>query len=131
MCRARPDSSIARLFARGIRQISGAECAAHDAPLPSGAHRAATRAFPEMVPARPGADGVDVSRRAAVYWAREWHGRSMMAVGERDPVFTPALMNQLRQGIRDCPPPLLVAEGGHFVQEHGAIVAKAALRALG
>lgn len=131
MCRAKPDFSIARLFARGNPQMSEAECAAYDAPFPSVAYRAATRAFPEMVPARPGADGVDVSRRAALYWAREWHGRSMMAVGERDPVFTPALMNQLRQGIRGCPPPLLVAEGGHFVQEHGAIIAQAALRALG
>jgi hypothetical protein len=39
-------------------------------------------------------------------------------------------MEQLRQGIRGCPPPLLVAEGGHFVQERGALVAQEALRML-
>lgn len=130
MCRDKPDFSIARLFARSNPQMSAAECAAYDAPFPSAAYRAATRAFPERVPEHAGADGVEVSRRAARFWAEEWSGRSMMAIGEQDPVFTPARMEQLRQGIRGCPPSLLVAEGGHFVQERGALVAQEALRML-
>jgi hypothetical protein len=39
-------------------------------------------------------------------------------------------MEQLRQGIRGCPPPLLIAAGGHFVQEHGEAIAVEALRIL-
>lgn len=130
MCRDKPDFSISRLFARGNPQMNEAECAAYDAPFPSLAYRAATQAFPEMVPEYPGADGVAASRDAAKFWAQEWSGRAMMAVGGQDPVFTPAHMQRLRQGIRGCPPPMLIAEGGHFVQEHGEAIAAEALRVL-
>jgi len=130
MCRGKPDFAISRLFARGNPQMSAAECAAYDAPFPGPDFRAATRAFPEMVPEHPTDDGVAVSRKAAVFWAQQWEGRSMMAVGTQDPVFTPAHMERLRQRIRRCPPPMLIAEGGHFVQEHGAVIAAEALRRL-
>jgi pimeloyl-ACP methyl ester carboxylesterase len=130
MCRRKPDFSISRLFARGNPHLSEAECAAYDAPFPDDAHRAATRAFPQRVPERPDDDGVALSREAARFWATAWTGRSMMAVGEQDPVFAPALMEQLRQGIRGCPQPLRIAEGGHFVQEHGERIAAEALRLL-
>jgi pimeloyl-ACP methyl ester carboxylesterase len=130
MCRSRPDFAVSRLFSRGNPQMSAAECAAYDAPFPTQAYRAATQAFPEMVPELPGDDGVALSRQAAAFWAREWTGRSMMAVGALDPVFTPARMEDLRQHIRGCPPPMLVAEGGHFVQEHGVAIAAAALSRL-
>jgi len=83
-----------------------------------------------MVPELPSDDGVAVSRQAAAFWVREWSGRSMMAVGAQDPVFTPARMEELRQHIRGCPPPMLVAQGGHFLQEHGAVIAAHALRQL-
>lgn len=130
MCRAKPDFSIARLFARGNPHMTEAECAAYDAPFPTAAHRAATRAFPEMVPEQAHADGVAASRQAAHFLAHQWAGRSMMAIGERDPVFTRAVMEQVRRGIRGCPAPLGIAEGGHFVQEHGELIAREALRAL-
>ena len=130
MCRGKPDFVISRLFSRGNPQMSEAECAAYDAPFPDQAYRAATRAFAEMVPELPGDDGVAVSRQAATFWVREWTGRSMTAVGAQDPVFMPAHMEQLRQGIRGCPPPMLLAQGGHFVQEHGAVIAAEALLRL-
>jgi pimeloyl-ACP methyl ester carboxylesterase len=130
MCRDKPDFSIARLLARGNPQMSAAESAAYDAPFPSQEFRAATRAFPEMVPERPDADGVTVSRQAALFWAKEWSGRSMMAVGAQDPVFTPAAMERLRQRIRGCPPPMMIPQGGHFVQEQGEAIAVEALKAL-
>ena len=130
MCRTKPDFSIARLFARGNPQMTEAECAAYDAPFPTAEYRAATRAFPEMVPEHPAADGAEISRRAAGFWSGEWRGRSMMAIGERDPVFTPQIMEALRQRIRGCPPALCVPEAGHFVQEHGETIAREALRAL-
>lgn len=130
MCRSKPQFSIGRLFARGNHQMSEAECAAYDAPFPSSEYRAATRAFPEMVPEIETADGAEVSRRALRFWNSAWSGRSMMAIGMQDPVFTPALMEQLRSSIRNCPPPFEVADAGHFVQEHGSKIAAEAVRIL-
>ena len=119
---------------------NGATCAAadpisasdaYDAPFPDVSFRAATRAFPEIVPDTPEADGVAVSREAARFWAEAWSGRTMMAVGTQDPVFSPAVMEALRQKIRNCPPAMLIAEAGHFVQEHGERIAAEALGPLG
>ena len=131
MCRSRPDFSIGRLLARGNPQMSEAECAAYDAPFPTLAHRAATQAFPERVPERPEDDGAAVSREAEAFWSQRWIGRSMMAVGVQDPVFTPERMERLRAGIRGCPPAMPVAEAGHFVQERGEPIAREALHRLG
>jgi len=130
MCRDRPDFAISRLFSRGNPHLTAAECAAYDAPFPSMTYRAATQAFPELVPGHPAADGVSASREAAVFWRERWQGRSMMAIGAQDPVFTPAAMERLRQQIRGCPPPMLIADGGHFVQEHGEQIAVEALRQM-
>lgn len=130
MCRNSPDFSLARLFARGNPHMTEAECGAYDAPFPSAQYRAATRVFPEMVPERSDADGVSVSREAARFWSRDWSGRSMMAVGAQDPVFTQQRMEQLRAVIRGCPPPLLLQEAGHFVQEHGERIAAEAVRVM-
>ena len=51
-----------------------------------------------------------------------------MAIGMQDPVLGPPVMRALRKSIRGCPPPMEVAEGGHFVQEWGGPIAEAALR---
>jgi len=130
MCRSKPDFSIARLFARGNPQMTEPECAAYDAPFPTSEFRAATRAFPEMVPGDAGADGAEVSRRALSFWTSSWSGRSMMAIGVQDPVFSQSLMERLRHTFRGCPQPMMIAEGGHFVQEHGARIATEAVRVM-
>jgi pimeloyl-ACP methyl ester carboxylesterase len=54
-----------------------------------------------------------------------------MAVGGADPVLGPPVMEKLRAQIRGCPEPMVIEEAGHFVQEWGAPVAKAALKAFG
>jgi pimeloyl-ACP methyl ester carboxylesterase len=54
-----------------------------------------------------------------------------MAVGMADPVLGPQVMAQLRATIHGCPPPLEIPEGGHFVQEQGERIARAALKAFG
>lgn len=130
MCRNKPDFSVGRLLARGNPQMSEAESAAYDAPFPDVTYRAATRAFPEMVPESADADGVAVSRQAAAFWQKDWQGRSLMAVGAQDPVFSPALMEQLRLQIRGCSEVMTIAEGGHFVQEHGGRIAQQAVALL-
>ena len=130
MCRSRPDFGIGRLLLRGNPHLSEAEAAAYDAPFPDLSYRAATQAFPEMVPEYPGSDGAEVSRAAARFWSEDWSGRSMMAVGQQDPVFTLDVMEALRLRIRHCPAPMRVAEAGHFVQEHGEAIAAEAVRLL-
>lgn len=65
--------------------------------------------------------------RARRFWSEEWSGPSFMAIGMKDPVLGPPAMRALQRGIRGCPDPLKIAEGGHFVQEHGEEIARAAL----
>lgn len=127
MCAKNPEFGVGRLFARGNPQLSPQECAAYDAPFPDRGHRAALRAFPPMVPQSPAADGAEASRRAREFWRKEWQGRSLMAIGVQDPVLGVPVMNGLRTHIRGCPEPMLVEQGGHFVQEHGGQVAKRAV----
>jgi hypothetical protein len=56
--------------------------------------------------------------------------RSFMAIGMQDPVLGPPVMRELRTHIRGCPEPLEIAEGGHFVQEHGEVIAQRALESF-
>jgi tRNA(adenine34) deaminase len=127
MCAKKPDFDVARLFARGNPQMSEAECAAYSAPFPDAGHRAATRAFPALVPEHLDDDGAAVSREARAFWQHHWQGQSLMAVGQQDPVLGEPVMRALAAQIRGCPEPLLLADAGHFVQEHGALIARAAL----
>jgi tRNA(adenine34) deaminase len=127
MCAKNPEFDIARLFARGNPHLSAEECAAYNAPFPDRGHRAATRAFPDMVPDAPGADGAEVSRQARDFLSNVWQGRSMMAVGAQDPVLGPPVMEGLRHVIRGCPEPMVLPQAGHFAQEHGEPVARAAV----
>jgi pimeloyl-ACP methyl ester carboxylesterase len=131
VCRSRPEYVIGHLFARANPELSDAERAAYDAPFPNAHQRATTRGFPELVSEHRSADGVEASRRAAMFWSKTWQGRSMMAIGEYDPVFTSAHMEALRLRICGCPPPMRIAKAGHFLQEHGAKNAIDAVRALG
>ena len=50
-----------------------------------------------------------------------------MAIGQQDPVLGEPVMRALASQIQGCPEPLLLANAGHFVQEHGAPIARAAL----
>lgn len=127
MCAKNLDFDIARLFARGNPQMSPQECAAYNAPFPDRGYRAAVRAFPNLVPDRPDADGAAVSREAREFWSNRWTGRAMMAVGARDPVLGLPVMQDLRKSIRGCPEPMVIEEAGHFVQEHGEAIALAAV----
>ena len=127
MCAKNPDYDIARLMARGNPDLSAQECAAYAAPFPDRGHRAALRAFPTMVPDHAQADGAMLSRQARDFWQTRWSGRSMMAIGVQDPVLGLQPMMALRRSICGCPPPLLIDQAGHFVQEHGAAIAQFAV----
>ncbi len=127
MCRKNPEFKIDKLFARGNPQMSPAECAAYMAPFPEKGFRAATRAFPPMVPDVPQADGAEVSRKARDFWQNEWDGPTLMAVGAQDPVLGLEAMRGLQKLINGCPEPMVLDEAGHFVQEHGEEIAKLAV----
>jgi len=131
MCADKPSFDVGRLFGRGNPQMSQAECAAYNAPFPDAGHRAALRAFPPMVPEFAHSDGAEVSRQAQDFWQHDWQGKSFMAIGAQDPVLGVEVMQALRGKIRHCPEPWVLPEAGHFVQEHGEVIALAALKALG
>lgn len=126
-----PDLAVGRLIRRGTPHLTEAEVAAYDAPFPDARFKAGVRRFPNLVPDRDDAPGAAVSRAALQFWKHDWRGDSFMAIGMQDPVLGPAAMRSLHAAIRGCPPPLEVAEAGHFVQEWGAPVAAAALDAFG
>ena len=127
MCRKNPEFDIARLFSRGNAHMSAEECAAYAAPFPDRGHRAALRAFPPMVPDSPDADGAALSRQAREFWASQWTGKTLMAIGAQDPVLGVHVMQALREQIRGCPEPMVIEQAGHFVQEHGEEIARAAV----
>ena len=127
MCAKNPAFDIARLFARGNPQMSPQECAAYMAPYPDAGHRAATRAFPPMVPEFADSDGAAISRAARDFWKTQWNGTSLMAIGQQDPVLGEPTMRSLQMVIRGCPEPMLLPQAGHFVQEHGEEIAQRAV----
>lgn len=126
MCRKNPDFSVSRLLARSDARLTPEECAAYDAPFPDRGHRAALRAFPALVPEQPDDDGAAVSRLARDFWQHRWQGRSMMAIGQSDPVLGEPVMRLLRRSIHGCPEPMLLKDAGHFVPEAGECIALAA-----
>jgi pimeloyl-ACP methyl ester carboxylesterase len=129
--RTQPDMDVAALMKRATSVLSEAEAAAYAAPFPDMSYKAGVRRFPDMVMTDPDMEGVGVSKRAARWWANEWGGESFMAVGQQDPVLGPNQMAHLRQIIRGCPEPMMIEDGGHFVQEWGEPIARAALTRWG
>ncbi|MEZ5982757.1 MAG: haloalkane dehalogenase [Parvularculaceae bacterium] len=138
--RANPDLDIAALMKRGTPILSDAEAAAYAAPFPDKSYKGGVRRFPELVMLREkGAaeltplskQGLETSIRARKFWSQDWKGESFMAIGMVDPVLGPPAMHFLKQFIKGCPEPMEVAEAGHFVQEWGGPIAKAALEKFG
>ncbi len=123
-----PDMAVDRLMKRSCPHLSQAEAHAYEAPFPGPEYKAGVRTFPALVPTSPDMDGVEVSKQAMRWWSNEFEGQSFMAIGEADPVLA-SVMPVVRQRIKGCPPPMVLPEAGHFVQEWGEEVAHAALAA--
>jgi haloalkane dehalogenase len=126
-----PNLPIGELIARGTPHLTTAEIAAYDAPYPSPEYKAGAQVFPALVPVTPDMEGADISRAAAAFWSTEWNGPSFMAIGMADPVLGPPAMMMLNKLIKGCPPPMEIEGGGHFVQEWGEPIARAALKSFG
>jgi haloalkane dehalogenase len=128
--RKNPDMSAGRLLKLTCPHLSEAECAAYEAPFPDIRYKAGVRRFPEIVPDRPDAPGARLSRRAREWLRKKWTGKVFMAIGMKDPVLGPPVMQALRNDIRNCPRPYEHSEAGHFVQEWGEEIARKALAAF-
>jgi len=126
-CEKNPEFDVGRLLARGNPQLSEEEWQAYNAPFPDRGHRAALRAFPQRVPENTNDDGAALSRAARDFWRNDWTGKSFMAIGQQDPVLGEPVMRHLQSQIRGCSEVLILPQAGHFVQEHGEAIAKAAL----
>jgi haloalkane dehalogenase len=125
-----PDMAVGLLLTRTCPHLSPAEAAAYDAPFPDIRYKGGVRRFPNLVPEFVDSEGAAVGRAAREFWRNEWRGRSVMAIGMKDPVLGPTVMRALHREIRGCPEPLEFADAGHFVQEWGEVVAPAAIAAL-
>jgi haloalkane dehalogenase len=116
---ANPDLACGKLLARACPHLSAAEAAAYDAPFPDARYKAGVRRFPPMVPEKYDDPGAAISRKARDWLKSSWRGQTFMAVGAKDPVLGVPVMKQLRSWIRGCPEPVVMQDGGHFLQEWG------------
>ena len=125
-----PDMDIAKLMQRACPHIAPEEAAGYAAPYPDASYKAGVRRFPNLVPDGLDAPGGALAREARAFWHGGWSGRSLMAIGMKDPVLGPTVMRALHGIIRNCPAPMEIADGGHFLQEWGAPIARVAVRSL-
>ncbi len=137
--RSQPDLDVAALMKRATPVLTDAEAAAYAAPFPDKSYKGGVRRFPELVMLKEqgkdltpeSKEGVETSLAARKFWSEDWTGESFMAVGMQDPVLGPPAMRALQKMIKGCPEPLEIANAGHFVQEWGEPIAKAALETFG
>jgi len=127
-----PEIPVAGLIASdGAGATNAMDALAYDAPFPDNRYKAGVRRFPQLVPVEPEMDGVELGKRGRAFYRETWSGESFMAVGMRDAVLGAPVMKELRETIRGCPEPMEIPEAGHFVQEFGEPVARAALDHFG
>lgn len=125
-----PDMDVGKLLSRACPHLTEGEAAAYNAPFPDARFKSGVRRFPNLVPKSPNDPGANISRQALEWLRTEWSGKSFMAIGMKDPVLSPESMHLLSSHIRNCLPPLEVAEAGHFVQEWGEEIALAGIDTL-
>jgi haloalkane dehalogenase len=108
---------IGRIVNSGcVVKLSPAEIAAYDAPFPSAAYKAGTRAFPRLVPTTKDDPAVPANRAA---WERlgQWRKPFLCVFGKNDPVLGRADRPLIEHvpGAQGQPHDRIW--GGHFVQE--------------
>ncbi len=114
------------------RTLSDAEVAAYDAPFPSDRYKAATRAFPLLVPTTPD-DPASEANRSAWRAFEQWDRPFLTLFSDKDPITrggerlwqsrVPGAANQAHAVMRG---------GGHFLQEDcGAELATALIEFFG
>ena len=115
---------------RSCPHLSETELAAYDAPFPNSDYRPGVRRFPELMPTSLDDEGTEVSIRASKFLRNDWNGKSFIAIGATDPVFGPKTMMSLSRIIHSSPKPLIIEDGGHFLQEWGEDIAIKAMKSF-
>ncbi|MCA9074534.1 MAG: alpha/beta fold hydrolase [Planctomycetaceae bacterium] len=124
------DLDIAKLMQRSTSVLSDEEAEAYAAPFPDATYKAGVRRLPRMVADNPDVEGAALSREAREWFGTKWEGKSLLACGVQDPVLGLPAMKHLRKHIRNAPEIMEIPDAGHFVQEWGESVARAAVDAL-
>lgn len=98
------------------RTLTGAECAAYDAPFPSSDYKAGARAFPRLVPTRPDDPASDANRAA---WAslENWTKPFITCFSNGDPITRGGDRHMQRRIPGAQGQPHTTLRGGHFLQE--------------
>jgi haloalkane dehalogenase len=113
---ATEDLPVSLLVRRACHTDPGDEvAAAYDAPFPNAASKAGARAFPLILPQEPDAPGAAEGRRVLAALARDTRP-VLMLWGQEDPVLPPAAGEALARRL-GRPPPRLLADASHFLQE--------------
>ena len=110
--------------------MSAAEARPTTRRSPTPRYKAALRAFPNLVPDGDDAPGAAISRARASFWRDDWAARASWPSACRTRCSARRRCARCSHHPR-LPAPMEVAEGGHFVQEWGAPIARAALQRSG
>ncbi len=124
------DLDVAKLMQRSTSVLSDEEALAYAAPFLDATYKAGVREFPKMVADNSDVEGAALSREARAWFSTKWEGKSFLACGVQDPVLGLPAMKHLRKLIRNAPEVREIPDAGHFVQEWGGPIAKAAVEAL-
>ena len=125
---SQPDLAVGKLLRRGKPSLSERRerpPTMRRSPTPATRPRCAPS--PTWCPTGHDAPGAAISPRRRSLLAERWRGQSLHGHRPEGPGAGRADDDGAAQKIRGCPPPLQVAEGGHFVPEWGAPIAEAAL----
>lgn len=115
---AKATADLAQLLARDLPLLSAEECAAYAAPFPDRGHRAALRAWPELMRQQGADDAAALSQRVQVFWQQEWAGQSLMVPGPQDREMDEPVTKALRVDKDRSPELLLLHETSSWVPEN-------------
>jgi len=101
--------------------------AAYDAPFPDESYKAAPRAMPNLVPARPD-DPAAPANRAAWHVLSTWDKPCLVAFSDSDPI-TGGMAPILARTVPNAES-VTIENGGHFLQEDAAPALAKALTAF-
>jgi haloalkane dehalogenase len=122
------DLPVGLLVRRGCHTDPGDEVvAAYDAPFPSPESKAGARAFPAILPLTPQDPGAAEGRMVAKALAAD-ERPGIVLWAESDPIL-PASLGERVAAAFGYPPPRIIPDAGHFLQEDageeiGAIIAE-------
>lgn len=110
------DLPVGLLVRRGCATDPGdGVAAAYDAPYPTPESKAGARAFPAILPTSPDAPGAAEGRMVAAALAAD-RRPGIVIWADSDPILPAAIGDRLAADL-GYPPPLMVANASHFLQE--------------